>query len=471
MKYLTSGFLQLLYCGLLLVAMPDSPMVFFLIALAMSVVAGNNIFKYIKRPDNVCLFDFFATSILLAYALSTVTTQVKIYSLHSMDVGQYFHLSQYSLSIALAGVSFTSAVLIGLSYLFPSPVQLPGFSRQQLKEGVLVVFMVLLASIYCILTGLMAFQGLMFTDAEHASISPFASMVSFAIAPAGVVAMFLASGKYEVSRVNRWFLYALASALWLVTFTQGRRLLVYLALLYLIFYAFDSSGRLVWRKKLLFTGVVGLIAYFGVKIFFAFRVAGWESPGTKDAMQLIYSAIDILQNPSRYDYDYLLSATSLERPFVIKYFSQIIEKASFDKWLSGEAIHATVMFSIPSAMIGLKTFLIDEELIHPRLGLPIDDDANSILTTGVADFGWTGMILYPILIVLILKCLIFVVRASRIKWLDYFTQFGVLFLLLNVECSMSSYWAFVRSTLIVLIVAYAAKVVVNSMVVRQVKLS
>ena len=468
MTYLSSSFLQLLYCGLLLIAVPDSALVFFSIALAMSAIAGNNLIRYVKKPAAICFFNFFATSILLAYALSTVTTQVKIYSLSSVDVAHYFHLAQSSLSMALAAVAFASALLIGMGNLFPAQVQLPGFSRQQLKEGLAVALIVALASIYCVLTGLMAFQGLMFTDAEHSTISPFASMVSFAIGPAGILAIFLASGRYEVSQFSRWVLYALAATLWLITFTQGRRLLVYLALLYLIFYAFDSSGKLLWRKKLLFTAVIGFIAYLGVKLFFAFRVAGWESPGTKDAMQLIYSAIDILNNPLRHDFDYLLSETSLERPFVIKYLSQMIEKISFDRWFFGEAVHATVMFSVPSAIIGLKTFVIDEELIHPRLGLPVVDDANTVMTTGVADFGWAGMVVYPLLVMLVLIGLMHLIRKFRIRWLDYFTQFGVLFLLLNVECSMSSYWSFVRSTLIVLAVTLAVRWFMNSIAVRPV---
>ena len=471
MKYLSNSFLQLLYCALILIAIPGSPLVFFLVSLAMSIIAGKNIFKYVKNPASVCFFNFFATSILLAYALSTLTTQIKIYSLKSMDVAQYFYLGQSSLSMALAAVALASAMLVGLGNLFPTPVQLPGFDRKQLKAGLAVAFIVVLASIYCVLTGLMAFQGLMFTDAEHSTISPLASMVSYAIGPAGVLAIFLASGKYEMSQVEKWVLYTLAAILWLVTFTQGRRLLVYLALLYLIFYAFNASGKFIWRKKLIFAVIVGFFGYLGVKLFFAFRVAGWESPGTKDAIQLIYFGLDILNNPARYDFDYLLSETSLERPFVIKYLSQLIEKVNFDRWFFGEAAYATLLFSIPSAFIGAKSFLIDEELIHPRLGLPIDDDANTVITTGVADFGWAGMVLYPVLVMLVLICLIRVVRKSRIKWLDYFTQFGVLFLLLNVECSMASYWSFVRSTLIVLIVALASRWLMSSIFVRPVRYS
>ena len=468
MKYLSSSFLQLLYCGLLLLAIPGSAISFFVISLAMSIIAGKNIFNYIKRPSDICFFDFFATSILLAYALSTLTTQFMIYSLKSMGVAHYFQLGQASLSTALAGVSFVSAALVGLSRWVPIPIHLPNFNKNDLREGSWVIFAVVVASIYCVLTGLMAFQGLMFSDAAHTSISPFASMVSFAIAPAGIVALIMASGKYEMSRLNRWFLYGLAATLWIITFTQGRRLLVYLALLYLVFYAFDDFGRFLWRRKLLFSLVVGSFAYLGVKLFFAFRVAGWESPGTKDAIELVRSAINILSNPSKYDYDYLLSETSLERPFVIKYLSQIIDKVSFDNWMSGDAVFATLLFSIPSVFIGVKTFALDEELIHPRLGLPIDDDANTILTTGIADFGWLGMVLYPIIMLLILRFLMVVVKKSGIKWLDYFVQFGILFLLINIECSMASYWSFVRSALIIMIAAIAFRLVGNSFLVRRI---
>jgi len=467
MKYISSSFLQLLYCGLLLLAIPDSAILFFIISLAMSVVAGNNIFNYIKKPFNICFFDFFATSILLAYALSTLTSQFMIYSLKSVDVAHYFHLGQVSLSIALAGIAFISATLIALSRLLPTPVQLPSFSKQQMNEGLFVILFVALSSIYCVMTGLMAFQGLVFADAENSSISPFASMVSFALAPAGVLAIFMASSRFEVSLLHRWYLYALASILWLITFTQGRRLLVYLALLYLIFYAFDAGGRFLWRRKLFFSVVLGCTAYFGIKLFFAFRVAGWESPGAQDAIQLLHSAINILSNPLKYDYDYLLSETSIERPFVIKYFSQIIEKTNFEKWLYGEAFIATVLISIPSILIGPKKFLIDEELINPRIGLPVIDEANTILTTGFADFGWFGMIVYPIIVMLMLKCLIILVRKSGIRWLDYFVQFGVLFLLLNVENSMSAYWTFIRNTLIILVIVLALKLFIGGIYIRK----
>jgi len=467
MKYILSSFLQLLYCGLLLLAIPDSAILFFIISLVMSVVAGNNIFNYIKKPFNICFFDFFATSILLAYALSTLTSQFMIYSLKSVDVAHYFHLGQVSLSIALAGVAFISATLIALSRLLPTPVQLPSFSKQQMNEGLFVILFVALSSIYCVMTGLMAFQGLVFADAENSSISPFASMVSFALAPAGVLAIFMASSRFEVSLLHRWYLYALASILWLITFTQGRRLLIYLALLYLIFYAFDAGGRFLWRRKLFFSVVLGCTAYFGIKLFFAFRVAGWESPGAQDAIQLLHSAINILSNPLKYDYDYLLSETSIERPFVIKYFSQIIEKTTFEKWLYGEAFIATVLISIPSVLIGPKKFLIDEELINPRIGLPVIDEANTILTTGFADFGLFGMIVYPIIVMLMLKCLIILVRKSGIRWLDYFVQFGVLFLLLNVENSMSAYWTFIRNALIILVIVLALKLFIGVIYIRK----
>ena len=467
MKYFSISSFLLLYSGLLLIIQPDNAIIFFIVAFVLSIVAVGNVIKYIINPFNICVYDFFATSLLLAYGLSTFTTQIKIYSLKSLDVSRYFSINQPSLSMALAGVSFASAVLVCFSRFFPSRIEFPSLNRDQMRESLFVVAIVTFAGLYCILTGLIGFQGFIFADINQQKVSPVALMVSFSLAPVGVLALFLASGKHEASNLDKLLLYILAIVLWVIMFTQARRLVVYLALLYVIFYAVDLQGHTDWRKKLFFTGVVVFVAYFGVKLFFAFRIAGWESPDVKDAVLLLKSGIDILANPSRYDFDYLLSENSLERPFVIKYLAQVIEKVSFGKQLSGEAIYTTFLYSIPSVLIGIKAIATDEELIHPKIGLVISDDANTVLTTGAADFGWTGLLLYPILVVLVLKLLIFMVKKSNIKWMNYFVQFGVLYLLLNVENSMTQYWAFVRGTLIMLFMAFAFRFVLNGIYIRK----
>jgi len=326
---------------------------------------------------------------------------------------------------------------------------------------------VVFAGIYGIWTGLIGFQGFIFADTSQQTVSPFALIVTFALAPAGVLAIFLASGKHDISHLDKWLLSILAIVLWAITFTQARRLLVYLAMLYVIFYASDFYGYSQWRKKVFFSAMVIFVAYFGVKLFFAFRIAGWESPGSKDAVFLLESGFDILFNPSKYDFDYLLSENTIERPFVIKYLAQVMEQVSLGRQMSGEALYATILYSIPSVLIGVKKFATDEELIHPRIGLVINDDANTILTTGVADFGWPGLLLYPVLIVLVFKFLMFLVKKSNIRWVDCFTQFGILFVLLNVENSMTQYWSFVRSTMIVLIMAFALRFILNGIYVRK----
>lgn len=467
MKYLMNSLFLLLYCGFFLVFQPDSALVFFVISLVLSILAVGNVIKYIRIPSDICIYDFFATSLLLAYALSTFVTQIKIYSLKSIDVGRYFSIGQASLSMALAGVSFSCALLVFFSRFFPEKIQFPVFGKGQIRESLLVTAIVTFSGIYCIFTGIIGFQGFIFADISQQSVSPVALMVNFALAPVGVLAIFLASGRYEVSQTDKWLLYIFAGLLWVIMFTQARRLVVYLAMLYVIFYAIDSYGRPVWRKKIFFSVLVFFVAYFGVKLFYAFRIAGWELAGTKDAVLLLKSGIDVIINPSKYDFDYLLSENTLERPFVIKYLAQVMEKVSLGRQLSGEALYATILYSIPSALIGFKTFATDEELIHPRIGLVINDDANTILTTGVADFGWTGLLLYPVLVVLVLKFLLFMVKKSNIRWMDYFVQFGALFVLLNVENSMTQYWSFVRSTVIVLIVAFALRFILNGIYIRK----
>jgi hypothetical protein len=468
MKYLSISLFLVLYSGLMLLAGGASANVFFFCSVILSMVAVYKVLMYIKDPAEICLFDFFGTSLLVAYALSSLTTQVKIYSLRSIDVAHYFSLDQYSLSVALASVAFASAILFFLSQLFPAKIQLPFLSQKQIRESLVMIIVVTGSAIYCIATGLMQFQGVLFTDGNNQSISPFATMVYFSIVPAGILAIFLASGSHEMSRLDRWLFYGLAITLWIITFTQARRMLVYMVFLYLIFYAFDASGRSSWRKKVIFSAAVIPVAYFGVKLFYAFRIAAWEmAPGTNDPFQIFQIGLDIFSNPKKYDFDYLLTENSLERPFVLRYLSQVIEKINFDNWFSGEAVYATLLYSIPSAFIGVKHFVVDEDLIHPRIGLPIIDEANSILTAGIVDFGWFGLLLFPVLVLIFLMCILFVVKKAKIVWLSYFTLFSVLTVLLNIENSMAQYWSLARSTLILLTLVLCIKYLTNTIFYRQ----
>ena len=468
MKHISIVIFVVLYAGGLLLLSADSAVVFFLASLVLSLAAAYNVCRYIKNPSEICLFDFFATSLLIAYALSSLTTQLKIYSLLSMDVAHYFRLSQRSLSVALAGVAFASALLFFLSRLFPTKTRLCILSERQIREALVMIIAVAGVAVYCIATGLMQFQGILVTDSNSNAISPLASLAYLAIPPAGVLAVFVASGNHEMSPFKRWLLYALAIALWLVTFTQARRMLVYMAALYLIFYAFDATGRAFWLKKAVFAATVIPVAYLGVKLFYAFRLAVWEMPpGANDPFQLLNLGFEIFSHPKKYDFDYLLTENSLERPFVLKYLSQIIEKVNFDNWLSGEALYATFIYSVPSAFIGVKHLLLDEELIHPRLGLPVIDEANTVLTAGMADFGWLGLLLFPVLTLMVLKCLLFIVKQSEIAWFLYFTLFGILMVLLNIENSMMQYWSFARGMLILLAMTLVARYLVDAVFYRR----
>jgi len=54
----------------------------------------------------------------------------------------------------------------------------------------------------------------------------------------------------------------------------------------------------------------------------------------------------------------------------------------------------------------------EETLINERFGLPVYDDANSVLTAGFADFGLLGVALYPLLICAIPRILLWMCDAA-----------------------------------------------------------
>jgi hypothetical protein len=75
---------------------------------------------------------------------------------------------------------------------------------------------------------------------------------------------------------------------------------------------------------------------------------------------------------------------------------------------------------------------MEEDLVHPRLGLPVWDAPNTTLTAGASDFGISGIFLYPILALAVCQ----VVLRIALYWgalVHGVVYFALANMLLNVE--------------------------------------
>lgn len=76
---------------------------------------------------------------------------------------------------------------------------------------------------------------------------------------------------------------------------------------------------------------------------------------------------------------------------------------------------------------------------HPALGFAPFDGANTVVTAGLNDFGFAGVTIYPILLVLV-YALIARLLASRLPpFLFYLLAFRLIYMSLSVESALPSF--------------------------------
>jgi hypothetical protein len=119
----------------------------------------------------------------------------------------------------------------------------------------------------------------------------------------------------------------------------------------------------------------------------------------------------------------------------------------------GAELLYSVQMTIPSVLMPGKAAALPpapEYLTHPRYGIPIFDHPGSILVTGFDDFGFLGVLIYPLSVVLLYgwfnKFLRSALKNSPIR---LFVLFTLLFQLLYIEQSLTAVFVTLRNLLII----------------------
>ncbi len=430
-------------CFVLLI-FPQSGGVFLLVSIWMSAIVARDFFGYVSNPAEIEVCEFFASSLLAAYALSTALTQFNVFFAGGGFAAKLFNIDQFYLSLALISVGITSVVLRVAGMVFPFRLGEVSLNKKQMTDCTLFVIFVFFFALYAFASGLIGFQGAVFVSENSSRISEMGALVAFSLAPTGALAVYIAS-RENSGRLLKISMLLIAVVFFLLNFTQGRRLTIYAAFVYVI--ALRMSG---WRSKnvmqdIFYILVLLAVCMFGYVFFYAMRLASWMSSSGMSLFDQVYSAFDIIFNPESYGLYEQVSDNALERPFVIGYLSEIVSAASSKSGLNGVAFLSTIAMIIPSVFIGEKNFPIDEYLIHPHFGMPVVDRANSILTTGFSDFGWTGAFVYVLVVIFALRLFLIFVKKRFFGWFYLFSIFAFLYLMLGIEASMISYWIFLRN--------------------------
>ena len=199
---------------------------------------------------------------------------------------------------------------------------------------------------------------------------------------------------------------------------SGRRQII-LALLLLII-GYSLSGALRQRsllQRLFIAACVLSIGFVVSAYFFAIRLSVWElGPNSSFFDQLSLALQFVTSSTLEERFNALFYDNLRERTFVLGYLADLIEATRSSGSLHGEALLFYLKLTIPSALDPSKVDVLAiqqiETFAHPKLGLPVIDQANSILTDGVTDFGFAGGFLYLSGIIIVMCCSAWVVDST-----------------------------------------------------------
>lgn len=293
--------------------------------------------------------------------------------------------------------------------------------------------------------------GYMGVQVEEATsrISAWGAIADLLAAPTVGICCYMAA---RAKRAPERFGYAFSACLGLISIVpSGRRLIVLALLICALGFCLSGALRRSNPAKLAVGVVVAVVfAFLATSYFYALRLSIWELGPTSQFSDQLSLAFEFLTSPSLHErFSSLLSENLRERTFTIGYLADLLEAAYRSAPLYGEALEFYIRVAIPSALDPGKSAVLDyqqiENLAHPKLGLPVIDQANSILTDGITDFFAPGGFVYMFGLIGLLAGSAWMLRYWAQPVTRLFGAMVLIHLALKPELTLADYFATLRN--------------------------
>ncbi|WP_143755162.1 hypothetical protein [Caulobacter sp. B11] len=189
-----------------------------------------------------------------------------------------------------------------------------------------------------------------------------------------------------------------------IYFSKGRTGLIFFAVMHFVWITF-ISGRLPRFKTLIIITAIGVPIYYNAML--ASNMArnmrydtrtGTEVSGLNVA---IGSATALKDTNVRAQQARRTALNLSTRPLLAASLSASMQKANHDwKYLNGQYLVNSLIWTIPRALFPNKVDVENAEVLMASNGIVTgySDVADSLYFAGYVDFGWFGLIIYPIII-------------------------------------------------------------------------
>ena len=430
----------------MLLLVPNYPVL--VLAAAIGTGVGVALLYLIVDERDALRFSWvLAASLIVAYAGGTLSTW-----LNSLSFDDFTYLTKQrplGLLCGALGFVYISTGIILVVGQFESPVfrsedELPADTRFSVVLSSIGLALIVLAY----LTGDLGYEGVK-ADALSQRIPVLGAIATLIAAPlAGLFGYMY--GRFD-AKIFRLYSMLGGGGVILSIIPSGRRQVI-LALIVLVL-GYALSGALRQRsllQKMLLAAAILSIGFLVSAYFFALRLSVWELGPTSSFSNQLSLAFDFMTSTTLEGrFNALLYDNLRERTFVLGYLADLIEATRTSGPLYGEAFMFYLKLSIPSVLDPSKVDVLAiqqiESFAHPKLGLPVIDQANTILTDGVTDFGVIGGFIYLSGIVVMLRGGIWFLRKFYRPFTFLIASLTLVHLALKPEITLSEYFVTLRN--------------------------
>ena len=382
-------------------------------------------------------------SLLLGYGGGAMNTWVML-PRGQLSVAAAMGMDPGVLARGIGAVLLSSALLYCFGEIFEKPIFGRDFHFSIDGRTRALVYAGTLAMIAGYATHTIGFLG---ASATGGRLNPAASFLTWLYIPVTVISVtaFLVAPQ-------RWakVLCGISSVILLLMLsTLGRRVAIYLGVEILLIIGLTSyrwKGR-IFQKVLVVAGLAAVIVVTSL-MFMLFRIAGW---GTRNPQQAtVTKRVELAHRMFQRGDAYAIATSSTEenlqtRTFVLGFFASVLEGSSRTRPALGEDVIQQAEITIPSFLYPEKDrSFSEEELVDQQFGYGFGDEANSILTGGATDFGLLGALIYPLLLVALMR-IIYDIAARCFGVVPLmFIALTLINTSLQTEIGMAGYFATLR---------------------------
>jgi hypothetical protein len=427
---------------------------FVLGALVGSVVGLYVLVDIVFRFAPLRLTTMCGMAILLGYNLGSFNSWLTMQR-GGLTLAESFARDPTALGHAIAACMITAAVLFVIGQLYERPI----FGREfylNFGSGTLPLVgftTMLIVAAYAM--GKVGFMGIAVDEFGH--IDPLTALILWWYVPAFAYSVCAALNS---TGATRWAVASLAVIQAIAIVPFGRRPFAFAMILAMIATRLGKYRlRLPMYKKLLI-GMAGVVLIITASVTFLYlRVAGYElkGKGKIPIADRLESAYELVHKEGPFELLQMLGTDASKRTFTIGFFSDLLDASQHSTPLLGKDMLYNLQLTVPSVISGNKFGITpygEEILANMQWGFSYKDEANSLLTAGAADFGFIGVLLYPILLCFMLRFVLEWVQLAVPTNLAVIVALAYVQQSLLNEVSPVGYFLQVRSTILLLIILY-----------------